>query len=240
MELAEVVGQLSGLRRFAVRSLGGEAPDEAWIYGSGLAGDRVFDLFDDEEGVPLTASNAPFLLRYRARYMDPLIRGGDFEPWIRVRTPEGNEMPLSDKSWVEDVSRRCGRPVRLRPRPHLESDQAPLHVLSVPTVRFLEKNYGGPLEPMRYRSNLLLDLPEARPFEEDRWIGRHIWIGDTLLEIVKPCDRCVVTSLDAETPERNPGVLNAITRGRGGMTGVYARALTGTRVRVGDPVSIVG
>ena len=46
MELAEVVGQLSGLRRFAVRSLGGEAPDEAWIHGSGLAGDRVFDLFD--------------------------------------------------------------------------------------------------------------------------------------------------------------------------------------------------
>ena len=30
MELAEVVGQLAGLRRFAVRSLGGEAPDEAW------------------------------------------------------------------------------------------------------------------------------------------------------------------------------------------------------------------
>ena len=37
MELAEVVGQLAGLRRFAVRSLGGEAPDEAWVQGSGLA-----------------------------------------------------------------------------------------------------------------------------------------------------------------------------------------------------------
>ena len=122
----------------------------------------------------------------------------------------------------------------------MASDAAPLHLLSVPTVRFLEKQYGGPLEPIRFRSNLLLDLPEARAFEEDRWIGRQIWIGDVLLEIVKQCDGCIVTSLDANTTERSPGVLNAIARGRGGMTGVYARALTGHRVRVGDPVSIVG
>lgn len=239
MELAEVVGQLAGLRRFAVRSLGGEAPDEAWVQGSGLAGDRLYDLFDEEAGAAMTALNAPFLLRYRARYLDPMVRGEDLESWIRVRTPEGTESPLTDRSWVEDVSRRCGRPVRLRPRPHLAADLAPLHVLSVPTVRFLERHYGGPLEAMRFRSNLLLDLPEGRPFEEDRWIGRQIWIGDVLLEIVKQCDRCVVTSLDAETSERTPGVLTAITRGRGGMTGVYARVLTGTRLRVGDPVAIV-
>jgi uncharacterized protein YcbX len=240
MELAEVVGQLSGLRRFAVRSLGGEAPDEAWVHGSGLVGDRIYDLFDDEEGVPLTSRNAPFLLRYRVRYLDPMVRAGDLEPWIRVKTPEGEETALSDRKWVEDVSRRCGRPVRLRARPGVDSDAAPLHVISVPTVRFLEKQYGGLLEPMRFRSNLLLDLPEARAFEEDRWIGRQIWIGDVLLEIVKQCDECIVTSLDAQTTERSPGVLAAIARGRGGMTGVYARALTGNRLRVGDAVSIVG
>ena len=53
------------------------------------------------------------------------------------------------------------------------------------------------------RSNLLLDLPDARPFEEDRWLGRKIWIGDALLEIVRQCEFCVVPSLDAETPERS-------------------------------------
>jgi hypothetical protein len=49
-----------------------------------------------------------------------------------------------------------------------------------------------------------------------------------------------VTTLDAETPERAPGILNAIVRGRRGMTGVFARALTGNRLRVGDPVALVG
>jgi len=239
MELAEVVGQLAGLRRFPVRSLGGEAPDEALVSGSGLAGDRIYDLFDEEQSVALTVANAPFLLRYRARYLDPMVRGGDLEPWIRVRIPGGAEVALSDRSWIEDLSRRCNRPVRLRPRPHADSDPAPLHVLSVPTVRFLEKQYGGTLEPVRFRSNLLLELPEARPFEEDRWIGRQIWIGDVLLEIVKTCDCCLVATLDAETPERAPGVLNAIVHGRGGVIGVYARALAGNRMRVGDPVALV-
>ncbi|HEY3204160.1 MAG TPA: MOSC domain-containing protein [Thermoanaerobaculia bacterium] len=239
MELAEVIGQLSGLRRFPVRSLGGEAPDEALVFGAGLVGDRIYDVFDIEQGVALTVTSAPFLLRYKVRYLDSMVRGSDLEPWIRVKTPDGNEVPLADRSWIEDVSRRCNRPVRLRARPDLESDPAPLHVLSAPTVRFLEKQYGGPLEPIRFRSNLLLDLPDGRAFEEDRWIGRQLWIGDVMLEIVKPCERCIVTSLDAETPERAPGVLNAIARARGGVIGVYARALTGNRMRVGDPVAIV-
>jgi len=239
MELAEVIGHLALLRRFPLRALGGEAPDEARIEGSGLVGDRVYDLYDEREGVLLNARSAPFLLRYRAWYIDAMVRGTDLGPWIRIRKPDGIEVPLSDTEWVEEVSRQSGHPLRLRRRPDAESDPAPLHVVSVPTVRFLEQQYGGRLEPVRLRANLLLDLPEGRPFEEDRWIGRQLWIGDVLLEIVRPSDACIVTVLEAETPERSPGLLSAIARSRGGMLGVFARALTGTRLRVGDPVAIV-
>ena len=163
MELAEVVGQLAGLRRFPLRALGGEAPDEARVEGSGLVGDRVYDLYDEREGVLLHARSAPFLLRYKARYLDAMVRGTDLGPWIRVRKPDGVEVPLSDTEWVEEVSRRSGRALRLRPRPDAESDPAPLHVLSVPTLRFLEQQYGGPLEPTRLRFNVLLDLSGGPP-----------------------------------------------------------------------------
>ena len=239
MELAEVVGQLAALRRFPVRGLGGETPDEARVQGSGLAGDRVFDLYDESEGALLNARTAPFLLRFRARYLDPMVQGDDLGPWIRVRKPDGEEVPLSDPSWVDDVSRRCGRTVRLRPRPEASSDPAPLHVISSPTLRFLEQQYRATLESIRIRANAVLDLHESRAFEEDRWIGRQLWIGDVLVEIVRPCEGCVVTILDAETPERSPGILAAIARGRSGRLGVHARALTGNRLRVGDPVAII-
>ncbi|MFY9549946.1 MAG: MOSC domain-containing protein [Thermoanaerobaculia bacterium] len=240
MELAEVVGQLAALRRFPVRSLGGEKPNECLVQGSGLAGDRIYDLFDQDHGLALSSLTVPFLLRYRARLLDPMVRGTDLAPWIRVRMPDGSERELSDSSWVDDIASRCGRRVRLRPRADVDTELAPLHVLSVQTVRFVETQYGGPLEPPRFRSNLLLDLPDARPFEEDRWIGRQIWIGDVLLEMVRQCERCIVPSLDADTRERSPGILAAIVRGRGGMIGVSARAIAGNRLRVGDPVAIIG
>ncbi len=239
MELAEVVGQLAGLRRFPVRSLGGEQPNECLIQGSGLAGDRIYDLFDEQQGVALSSLTVPFLLRYRARLLDPMVRGSDLAAWIRVRLPDGSERELTDTAWLDDIARRSGHPVRLRAREDVHAEIAPLHVLSVQTVRFIEKQYGGPLEPARFRSNLMLDLPDGRPFEEDRWIGRQIWIGDVLLEIVRQCERSIVPSLDADTPERSPGILAAILRGRGGLIGVSARAITGNRLRVGDPVAII-
>jgi MOSC domain-containing protein len=239
MDLAEVVGQLAVLRRFPVRGLGGETADEVRVQGAGLAGDRVFDLYDEAEGALMGAVVYPFLLRYRARYLDPLVRGDDLGPWLRIRKPDGEELALSDPAWVNELSRRLGRVVRLRPRHEAAADDAPLHLISVPTVRFLEQQYRGPLEPLRLRANVYLDLPGCRAFEEDRWIGRQLWIGDVLVEIVRPSDGCVVASLDAETPERTPGILAAIVRGRGGHLGVRARALTGNRLRVGDPVAII-
>jgi uncharacterized protein len=237
LELAEVVGHLAGLRRFPVRALGGEAPDECLVSGAGLAGDRVYDVFD-EDGAALSEGQTPSTLRYRVRYMDPHVRGEELEAWCRVRTPDGGETALGDRAWLDDLSRRCGRTLSLR-RVAPDAD-APLHVLSVPTVRFLEQQYGASLEPARFRSNVLLDLPEGRAFEEDRWIGRRMWIGDALIEIVRPAERCIVPFLDAETPERAPGVIHAIVRGRGGRLGVLARVLSGNRLRVGDPVAIVG
>ena len=137
------------------------------------------------------------------------------------------------------MARRCGRQVSLRTRTGVESDPAPLQLLSIPTIRFLEKQYGGPLEPERLRSNVQLDLPDGRPFEEDHWLGRQLWIGDVLLEIVGGSEHCVRPTLEAGTPERSPGILSAIARGRGGKIGVTARALAGNRLRVGDPVALV-
>lgn len=239
LELAEVVGHLAGLRRFPVRSLGGETPDECLVAGKGLVGDRIYDLVDVETGARLTATQTPLILRYRCRYVDSLVRGNELDAWIRVRTPDGGEAALTERSWLDDLSRRCGRAVALHPAKVADAD-APLHILTVPTVRFLEQQYGAPLEPARFRSNLLLDLPEARAFEEDRWIGRRAWIGDVLVEIVRPCDQCIVPVLDAETPERSPGVLSAIMRARGGRLGVHARALSGNRLRVGDPIALCG
>ncbi len=94
MELAEVVGQLAVLRRFPVRALGGESPDECLVQGSGLAGDRIYDVFDETQGALLSSADAPFLLRYHARFLDSMVRGTELAAWVRIMTPDGAEAPL--------------------------------------------------------------------------------------------------------------------------------------------------
>ena len=121
MELAEVVGHLAVLRRFPVRALGGESPDECLVQGSGLAGDRIYDVFDEKQGALLNSADAPFLLRYHARFLDSMVRGTELSAWVRIMTPDGAETALTDRSWLEDVARRRGHPVSLRTRADAEA-----------------------------------------------------------------------------------------------------------------------
>ena len=75
LELAEVVGHLAGLRRFPVRPLGGETPDECLVAGKGLAGDRIYDLIDVESGASLAERQTPSLLAV-PRALRRLARAG--------------------------------------------------------------------------------------------------------------------------------------------------------------------
>ncbi len=64
--------------------------------------------------------------------------------------------------------------------------------------RDIEK-HGGKAVPMsRFRPNIVIDCDEL--FAEDRWT--QIRIGDVALDLVKPSDRCIVTTTDQRTGER--------------------------------------
>ena len=47
----------------------------------------------------------------------------------------------------------------------------------------------------RFRPNLV--VKNTAPYQEDKW--EAIKIGDCQLQIVKPCSRCVLTTVDPET-----------------------------------------
>jgi uncharacterized protein len=51
----------------------------------------------------------------------------------------------------------------------------------------------------RFRPNIVVETNE--PFAEDNWDA--IQIGDAIFDLVKPCDRCIITTTDQTTGERN-------------------------------------
>ncbi|MGZ8981346.1 MAG: MOSC domain-containing protein, partial [Burkholderiaceae bacterium] len=68
----------------------------------------------------------------------------------------------------------------------------------------------APIDIDRFRPNIVLDGVE--PFEED--YARDLRVGDALLELVKPCVRCTVPSVDPSTgqQETEPGDTLAVYR----------------------------
>lgn len=234
MELAEVVGSLILLQRFPIEPLAGESPNVAPVRGSGLLGDRQSGLADAVTGERILPAAAPLLLFYGARYLDDLV-AENLDAWTRVRDPAGSEWPVEDPRWIAELEGLLGRRLVRVPR-EPDPSASPLRLVSRPTLRLAERTYGAPLESIRVRANLVVDLPEGKAFEEDGWVGKELRIGDAHLAITGPASDCFVADFRPEIGRGDPDMLRAFVQIRGGRLGVEARVLGGFRVRVGDAV----
>lgn len=91
----------------------------------------------------------------------------------------------------------------------------------------------------RFRPNLVVSDCEA--FAEDDWA--RVRIGDTEIDLVKPCDRCAVTTVNQETAERGREPLATLSRVRRSQQGVLfgqnALASKGDSLSVGSKIEIL-
>lgn len=235
MELAEVVGQIVALRRFPVEPLGGEEPNEIAVRADGLAGDRMYQLIE-KDGSPVSWRSVPELLRYSVRFLEALVVE-DLESWARVVTPDGREFAMTDPGWLADIAQRLGREVALR-RGLAEGSEKSLHLISRSTLRFVERVYGGPLDPRWLRANFVIELSEGKAFEEDDWAGHQIRIGDTLCDVVGPSQECLATAYHPDKATGDVSMVDGLLKVRGGSLGLKIRTHRGQRIRVADPVSL--
>jgi len=89
------------------------------------------------------------------------------------------------------------------------SDGFPLLLLSQRSLDELSLRWGSTIDPRRFRPNIIIG-GDCQPFAEDRW--QRVYIsdgvnGEHMLELVKPCSRCVIPSLDPETLQSTDGFL---------------------------------
>ncbi|NEE02100.1 MOSC domain-containing protein [Phytoactinopolyspora halotolerans] len=95
-----------------------------------------------------------------------------------------------------------------------------------------------PLPMRRFRPNVVVDSEE--PFAEDGWT--RVRLGGLDFRVVKPCDRCVLTTIDPETLEKGKEPLRTLARHRRWDQKVWFGVniipdQTG-RLRVGDPATL--
>ena len=257
------IGRIESLWRYPVKSMRGEALDEAFLGFAGVYGDRLYD-FRDSKGLAafpwLTAREQAAMLRYRPRFRDPAraarpanladaealgpgvtpIYGSAVDLAVDVETPDGEVLAIDDARLPQRLA-PAGHDLDLVRSERALTDCRPVSLISRQTVGQLGSEIGTPLDPRRFRSNLYVDLGEAAGFAEDGFVGRTLQIGARVrIAVLERDPRCQMIGLDPETGEANKAVVQQVGRAHGGRAGVYAAVLVEGLVRPGDAVTLVG
>ena len=227
---------LHALYRYPVKSLAAQPLGSALVGPRGLEHDRAW-MVVDAAGEQLTQRTLPAMVRLVAQPvlggislcdgLDRITIGHPVDGLRDVTVWEG-PVPALDAgdlaaSWLSD---RLGQPVRLVYQPpHLlrpvdpryaNGDQVsfadgfPLLVVNLASVEATATAAGLPAEPLRYRPNLV--IAGAEPFAEDHW--RRLTIGEVVIDLVKPCARCVMVNNNPATGRSGTEPLATLARTR--------------------------
>lgn len=115
-------------------------------------------------------------------------------------------------------------------------DEGPVSIITTAALRRLgELSGGAALDPLRFRANLLLDVP-GTGFPEDDWPGRLLRVGPhAALRVVRPLTRCVMIDMaQAGAGERND-LLKLLGEHHALTFGVFATVEHPGRITTGDP-----
>ncbi|MBI1649279.1 MOSC domain-containing protein [Hyphomicrobium sulfonivorans] len=245
-----------GLYRYPVKGLSPEAlPEMALVPGGTAPFDRVYAIengpgrFDPEQPAHLPKTN--FLMLMRNERLATLVtrfdetdhsltifRAGKQVARGNLATPLGRRM--IEQFFAAYMQADLRGPPRIVFAPgHSFSDVAAkcLHIVNLASVRELERIIGRPVDPLRFRPNIIID--GAEPWSEFGWIGKQLIIGDVRFEPFKRTQRCAATDVDPGSGQRDMAIPATLRRTFGHTDfGIYARVTDGGTIKAGDPLSL--
>jgi len=122
------------------------------------------------------------------------------------------------------------------------SDGFPFLLISEASLTDLNSRLPASARPLpmnRFRPNLVVGGTE--PYAEDTW--KRIKIGEVVFHVVKPCSRCVMTTIDQDTGEKGIEPLKTMSQyrrvGSKIMFGQNLLQETNGMIRVGDRVEVL-
>lgn len=252
------IGTVGALWRYPVKSLGGEALDDAVITENGAAGDRVWALRELDRGGIMSARVWAAMLHLRAAWDgDPAADGN---ARVRIELPDGRSIHAGDPDASAILSELFRRRIRLertrqdRPTPaELDAimrgeafpprrdffDEDVMHLVASGTLEYLRTlRDGSDFDPRRFRANVYVDTgAEADGFIEDRWLGGVLEIGNEVrIAGMRPAIRCAITTHPQPGLPHDPAILRTAWQHHQAYVGVFASVAAAGVIRVGDPI----
>jgi hypothetical protein len=94
------------------------------------------------------------------------------------------------------------------------------------------------VDKRRFRSNFYVEWDnQDDPYFEFSLVGKTLKIGEKLeVAVIERDPRCKMITLDPDTSEESPKLLQHVSRSHGGDAGVFAAVLKEGRGKKGDPI----
>lgn len=230
---------LSEIWIYPVKSLGGIRLTSAKVFEKGLQFDRRWMLVD-ENGRFLTQRALPRMALFSLSQVNEGFQVKYGKDSILLSATRGNGNLIKGQVWNDEVevieapaefnrwfSERIGIACRLvsfpEEKPRLIdakyrlsnenvslADGYPVLIIGQVSLDDLNSRLDTPVTMRRFRPNLI--FTGGLPYEEDQW--RNFHIGDSAFVGVKPCGRCVLTTVDPQTGETGQEPLLTLSRYR--------------------------
>jgi uncharacterized protein YcbX len=213
--------RVAELWRYPVKSLRGEALEEARITDAGIEGDRLVHAVRTN-GRVLTARTHHKLLGLQGG-LDadgvPTIEGVRWDDPAALAAVRAVTEPDAELVFYDGTG-----PERF--------DVLPMSVATDGGVAAVG------VDRRRFRANVYLAGVEG--LAEREWIGRELHIGDAVLGVRQVRGRCVMTTFDPDTLVQDITVLQKVYFELGGRTALDCYVIRPGLVRVGDAAELSG
>lgn len=259
--------QVAELYVYPVKSLRGIKVGEAILEEEGLRYDRRW-MITDPEGNFVTQREASEMAKFSCQIADNALQVSYEGETLSIPTTSKKSMVRSVQVWssklkAEEIdpaishwfSERLNRNVhfvakttiskrskRLFVPPYKTklslADGYPVLLLGTESVRVLNEKCPEDIPADRFRANVILETDA--PHIEDEWGA--LTIGGSQLQVIKPCARCVMITIDQLSGERSKEPLRTLASYRKKrnkiLFGANAICVKEGLIRVGDTVLV--
>ena len=156
--------------------------------------------------------------------INPDTDSATFLDWVRPIMPENRSA--------------SARIVRAAERGMTDTDFPSISLCNLASNRAVGATLDTDLSPKRWRGNLWID--GLAPWDELNWVGKHVRIGHTVLEIKERITRCMATTANPATGLRDADTLGALQSNWGHKQfGIYGIVVTSGQIALGDKIEVL-
>jgi uncharacterized protein YcbX len=248
----DATAKIQAIYRYPVKGLTPEPlPRTRLTAGATVPGDRLYAIENGPSGfdpaAPRYAPKTQFLMLMRDERLATLRTRFEDATHTLAIAYDGREAARGDlrsaegRAHIEDffatfcAAELRGPPKVLHGSGHSFSDVARkvVSIINLASVAALETVVEAPVDPLRFRGNLLVaGWPAWHEFD---LLGQELAIGEARLKVVKRIVRCAATNVDPATGIRDLTIPDALMGAYGHADcGVYAEVVSDGDIAAGD------